>query len=435
MYLIVASNLNGGIGKDGTIPWELKEDMDYFRAKTMFGVLIMGRKTFESLPRLLPNRVHIVVSKTLSPKEGVYVESTFHAAWQRARTFDKEVWVIGGSKIYEEAFRHFALEKVYHTLVQNTHECDTFIKIPSNIEWKTVHTSEKAIYKVGTGKKGIEQQYLSLVDTILQKGDRRQTRSGETLSIFSAVLDIDLSKGFPLLTTKKMFWKGIVEELLFFVRGDTDTNTLKEKGVRIWEGNTTRAFLDRMGLAYPEGHMGPMYGYQWRFFGKPYNEKNGGIDQLYELIEEIRRDKHSRRLLMTTYNPAQVREGVLYPCHSLILQFYIEGNKLSCAMYQRSADVFLGLPFNIASTSLLLHMIASITKLEVGTVHLHLGDAHIYTNHLPAIHQQLSRTPYDLPTLHLPSFTSIKDIETSRFDEYALENYKSHPAIKAEMNV
>lgn len=435
MYLIVASELQNGIGKDGTIPWSLKDDMDYFRAKTMFGALIMGRKTYESLPRLLSNRVHIVVSRTLIPKEGVFVEPTFHDAWKKAHSLGKEIWVIGGSNIYREAFRHFALEKVFRTCILSKYNCDTFVEYPTSIEWKTTHVSDNACYDVGTVNKGIEQQYLSLVWNILQKGDRRQTRSGETLSIFSSVLDIDLSRGFPLLTTKRMFWKGIVEELLFFVRGETDTNTLKEKGVKIWEGNTTRAFLDSMGLAYPEGRMGPMYGYQWRFFGKTYGSDEKGIDQLADVIKELQSDKHSRRLLVTTYNPAQVHEGVLYPCHSLILQFYVQKDTLSCNMYQRSADVFLGLPFNIASTSLLVHMIASITKLGVGHVHLHLGDAHIYTNHLDAIHAQLGRMPYELPTIRLPPIEKMEDIEQSQFEDYVLEGYVHHPAIKAEMNV
>ena len=231
-----------------------------------------------------------------------------------------------------------------------------------------------------------------------------------------------------------MFWKGIVEELLFFIRGETNSKLLEEKGINIWKGNTSKEFLDSLGLPYNEGEMGPMYGYQWRNFNKPYGDDNGkGVDQLKLLISEIKNNPTSRRLIMTDFNPAQVNEGVLYPCHSLILQFYVNEGMLSVNMYQRRADVFLGLPFNIASTSLLLHIVASLTDLKPKDVTITLGDCHIYEEHIPQCNLQLSRKQYLLPILSIPKFSTLEEVENSVFTDYKPIDYNYHPGIKAEM--
>jgi thymidylate synthase len=225
-----------------------------------------------------------------------------------------------------------------------------------------------------------------------------------------------------------MFWKGIVEELLFFIRGDTDTTILSTKGIKIWEGNTSRVFLDKLGFTdYPVGMIGPMYGYQWRNF-------NGqGIDQLQKIINEIKTDPYSRRILMTDFNPAQVDLGVLYPCHSIILQFYVENDILSCSMYQRSNDIFLGNGFNIASTSLLLHIISQLTNLKAGKVNLIMGDYHIYDLHYEHVLTQLKRTPFDLPKLIMKPFETLEQVEKSVFEDYKITDYESHSVIKAQM--
>jgi thymidylate synthase len=266
-------------------------------------------------------------------------------------------------------------------------------------------------------------------------GEKRHTRNSITYSKFSEKLSWDLQDGFPLLTTKKMFWKGIVEELLFFIRGNTDTKLLSEKGIHIWDKNTSSDFLRQQQLNYPEGDMGPMYGYQWRYFNKPYQQDSEyqGIDQLKQLISDIQNNPYSRRLLMTDYNPEQSEQGVLYPCHSIILQFYVSKNTLSCNMYQRSADLFLGLPFNIASTSLFVHIMAQLTDLKPGKIHLLLGDYHIYDNHLEKIQEQLTRTPFSLPQLIIPSFKNLTEVELSQFEDYQLQNYHYHPPIQAQM--
>ena len=192
-----------------------------------------------------------------------------------------------------------------------------------------------------------------------------------------------------------------------------------------------------MGFDYPVGEMGPMYGYQWRHFNKQYpeieNDTELGIDQLQFVINEIKTNPSSRRILLTTFNPAQVNQGVLYPCHSIIIQFYVEDDKLSCTMYQRSADLFLGVPFNIASTALLLHIIAKITKLKPNMMHLHLGDYHVYKEHINAVWKQLERNPRDLPQLEIPDFETIEDVEKSQFENYKIINYNPYSAIKATM--
>jgi thymidylate synthase len=253
-------------------------------------------------------------------------------------------------------------------------------------------------------------------------------------------MSFNVSNNFPLLTTKKMFMKGIIEELLFFIRGDTDTNKLMEQGINIWKGNTTREFLDNLGLHYKEGMMGPMYGYQWRFFGKNYNnnyhlgECSGDyVDQFKLLIETLKTDPNSRRLVITDFNPLMVNQGVLYPCHSLILQFYVNDNRLSVKMYQRSADLFLGLPFNIASTSLLLYIVAKLVNMIPDMVHITLGDCHIYEPHINAVKEQISRTPLQLPKLIIPEFKTLEEVEASSYNDYTLIDYTFHPPIKAEM--
>ena len=450
--VIVMTDNQGGISNQGKIPWYFSEDFAYFKNKTLYGTVIMGKNTYISIGKPLVDRINIIVSKTFSEpgqNAGYYVCKTFNEAYTLSKMFSRDTWVIGGAEIYKEALKHHALGKIYRNIVNNDFECDNKVNfLKKNINYNNVHTqvclnrADGKEYRIdftvgNVTHKGAEQQYLSLLQKTLDSGNLRETRSGETFSLFSNVLNFNLKHGFPLLTTKKMFWKGIVEELLFFIRGETNTKLLSEKGIKIWEGNTTREFLDSLGLSYKEGEMGPMYGYQWRFFNKPYGVETSekGIDQLKFVIEEIKRNPQSRRLLITNFNPCQVNEGVLYPCHSIVLQFYIDGSDLSCNMYQRSVDEFLGLPFNIASTSLLLHIIAKITGLTPHMVNLHLGDCHIYKDHVEQVQTQLNRIPYKLPNILIPDFSELEEFEKTEFKDYQLLNYSCYPPIFAKMNV
>jgi thymidylate synthase len=281
-----------------------------------------------------------------------------------------------------------------------------------------------------------DYQYKVLVEDIIRNGTIRTGRNGNTISVFTRHLAFDLTKGFPLLTTKKMFTRGIIEELLFFLRGETNSKKLEDKKINIWKGNTSREFLDSIGMNdRDEGIMGPMYGAQWRAFNGKYDAKtgniSGGIDQLLNVINMIKDDPMSRRILMTDFNPSQVDECVLYPCHSIILQFYVSGEYLDLFCFNRSSDIGLGLPFNIASTSLLLSLIAKMTGLTARICNITLGDAHIYSQHTHELSSQVRRTPYISPKLIITG--SVDDISSITADQFKFIDYKSHPSVKMEM--
>lgn len=282
-----------------------------------------------------------------------------------------------------------------------------------------------------------ENIYLDALRDILENGERRVTRNSVTLSKFSLKLDFDISSSFPLLTTKRMYWKGIAHELLWFINGNTNSKILENNGINIWKGNSTREFLDSVNLNnYEEGDCGPIYGFQWRHFGEKYKGMNYnynglGIDQLQNCINLIINNPSSRRIFMSAWNPIDLDEMCLPPCH-VSYQFYVSSKKeLSCIMYQRSGDMFLGIPFNIASVSLLVYLIANITNTIPHKISIIIGDAHIYENHIEQVKQQLSRNQYDLPILKIKN--KYNNINDYKYDDLIIENYKCHPNIKAEM--
>jgi thymidylate synthase len=263
------------------------------------------------------------------------------------------------------------------------------------------------------------QQYLDLLKLILDTGTPKEDRTGTgTLSVFGHQMRFDLAAGFPLLTTKKLHVKSIVHELIWFLQGDTNIKYLKDNGVSIWDE-----------WADQRGDLGPVYGHQWRSWPTP---DGGTIDQIAEVQQAIRRTPDSRRLIVTAWNPADVPKMALPPCH-LLIQFYVANGRLSCQMYQRSADVFLGVPFNIASYALLTAMMAEATGLQPGEFVHTLGDAHLYRNHLDQARLQLTRDPRPLPRLKLAE--GITDIRDFRFEHVAIEGYDPHPHIKAEVAV
>lgn len=289
-----------------------------------------------------------------------------------------------------------------------------------------------------------ENQYLNLLKNVLENGSKKEDRTGVgTISIFGSQMRFSLKDNtLPLLTTKKMFMKGIVEELLFFIRGETDTNKLEEKGVNIWKGNTSREFLDKRGLGYlPKGSLGKGYGYQWRNFGgkeMPFNYKSyfkDGVDQLSNAFNLIKNDPNSRKIIVSAWNPQQLKDMALEPCH-MMFQFQVDNNKLNLQWYQRSVDSFLGLPFNICSYAVLLHLFAKATNLVAGDLVFCGGDVHIYNNHIQQVKEQISREPFDFPKLNIKKdISSIKDMEDLSFEDFEVLNYQSHPSIKAEMAV
>jgi thymidylate synthase len=283
-----------------------------------------------------------------------------------------------------------------------------------------------------------EKQYLDLVARVLERGDRRTARGSEVLSLFGEHLAFDLNEGFPILTTKRVFWRGVAEELLWFISGSTDAGALKAKGVGIWDGHGSRAHLDSAGLVdRPEGDLGPVYGFQWRHAGADYktakDDYSGlGVDQLAEIIRLVREEPASRRIVLTAWNPSQLREMALPPCHALS-QFYVSGGKLSCQLYQRSSDLALGLPFNTAGYALLTHMIAHVTGLGIGTLHIAIGDAHVYVDHIEPLKEQILREPRPFPTLKIDP--EKRDIYSFVFDDFELIGYNPHPTIAMKMVV
>ena len=263
------------------------------------------------------------------------------------------------------------------------------------------------------------RQYLDLMKHVLEHGARKSDRTGTgTISVFGAQLRFDLSAGFPLLTTKKVHLKSIVHELLWFLKGETNTRYLKENGVTIWDE-----------WADAKGNLGPVYGYQWRSWPAP---DGSHIDQISKIIEQLKKNPDSRRMIVSAWNVADLPKMALLPCHAFF-QFYVADGKLSCQMYQRSADLFLGVPFNIASYALLTLMVAQVSGLKAGELVHTFGDTHLYLNHLDQAREQLSRAPRRLPVMKLNP--AVKDLFQFKYEDFTLENYDPHPAIKAPVAV
>jgi thymidylate synthase/dihydrofolate reductase len=463
LTLVFATNSDGLFGKNNTIPWTCPEDMRHFNRITTDTfhepLLLMGRKTFESLPKKLAGRKHIVLSSSPVPA-AEYTVSSIEAFLDYPGFQDKHVFVIGGVSLIETLYNKYEnlIDSVYYTRVNHSGGItadDTAVYMSSTLlEDLQAHAPTESniqgcasFYKY-TFPKHAEYQYLQLLDDCLKHGNVRQTRNAITHSMFNKTISFDLAGGaFPLLTTKKVFMRGIFEELLFFLKGQTDSKLLEAKGVNIWRPNTTAEFLAACKLPYKEGTMGPMYGWNWRHFGASYVDAEtdyagSGFDQLDYVMKLLKSDPHSRRILMTTYNPATARDGVLYPCHSIVIQFYVTERDstyyVSMSMYQRSVDLACGLPFNIASNALLLHMICDCLNSQgfgktyvADKMHIVLGDIHIYQQHVDGIKEQLRRIPKTFPTLHFKQSQSV--LTDYVWDDVEVCGYESHPAIKYDM--
>jgi thymidylate synthase len=319
----------------------------------------------------------------------------------------------------------------------------------NDISFNDLHknnVSDNIFYNI-TNHSHEEYQYLNLIENIIENGHWEEGRNGKTKSIFGSSLRFSLKDGkIPILTTKKTAWKTCLKELLWFIRGETDVKLLQHQGVHIWDANTSREFLDSRGLhLYPEGMIGPGYGYQWRHFGASYNCFSGkpltddhpfnGLDQLQQIITDLKNPetRTSRRLIMTAWNPKQLNQMALPPCH-ILCQFNVhDGNKLSCALYQRSCDIFLGIPFNIASYSMLTHLLAKHCGLEAYEFIHFMGNSHLYENAIDACKLQVQREPYPFPTVSIKQIR--ENISEYQLDDFEVHNYISHEQIKVEMVV
>ncbi|KAI9922060.1 hypothetical protein PsorP6_000994 [Peronosclerospora sorghi] len=481
--VVAAVEATGGIGLRQQIPWHLPTDLKHFRVLTTSPTasgarhaVIMGRKTWESLPinvRPLPKRYNVVLTHDTSFRHRLQVPETvgIAASFDEALKLVQEqgenvdqVFVIGGSTVYTEVLSYSGCHKVHFTMIKDQFECDAFFPMKHLYE-NFQKTSESEVKKEngvafqfmewerkravlndnlramdGT-KPHEEMQYLNLIRKILTEGVKRHDRTGTgTLSIFGAQMRFSLRNNvFPLLTTKKVFWRGVAEELLWFISGDTSAHTLQQKGIHIWDGNGSREFLDSRGLHSREvGDLGPVYGFQWRHFGAKYTDMHAdytgqGVDQLADVIHKLRSNPSDRRIVLSAWNPADLNEMALPPCH-MFCQFYAADGELSCQMYQRSADMGLGVPFNIASYALLTRLVAQVAGLKPGEFIHVIGDAHVYLNHVEPLQKQLTRTPRPFATLHVnPEKTA--SIDDFKYEDLEVRDYCPHGTIKMEMSV
>ncbi|KAI5314154.1 hypothetical protein L3X38_043330 [Prunus dulcis] len=427
--------------------------------------VVMGRKTWESIApehRPLPGRLNVVLTRSgsfdIATAENVVICGSMASALELLAaspyclSIDK-VFIIGGGQILREALNAPGCDAIHITEIETDIECDTFIpaidssvfqpwyssfpKVENSIRHSFttyVRVSSSAVESlcqnndlISSSKsdsvkcevknfsflpkmifeKHEEHIYLSLVREILSDGTSKDDRTGTgTLSKFGCQMRFNLRRTFPLLTTKKVFWRGVVEELLWFISGSTNAKVLQEKGIHIWDGNASRDYLDSVGLTdKEEGDLGPVYGFQWRHFGARYTDMNAdytgqGFDQLLDVIDKIKINPDDRRIILSAWNPSDLKLMALPPCH-MFAQFYVANGELSCQMYQRSADVGLGVPFNIASYALLTCMIAHVCDLVPGDFIHVLGDAHVYRTHIRPLQEQLEKLPKPFPILKI----------------------------------
>jgi dihydrofolate reductase/thymidylate synthase len=285
----------------------------------------------------------------------------------------------------------------------------------------------------------MENQYLELIQKIISTGEKRETRNSITYSIFGEKLEFDISKSIPFITTKKLAWKTVIKELLWFLSGSTDNTKLLEQNVNIWKDNASQEFMNLLGFKDREvNDLGPIYGHQWRHFNAEYKDHktdytNQGIDQIKYVLNLLKNDPMSRRIILSAWNPCQISQMNLPPCH-ILAQFYVSNAKeLSCILYQRSADVGLGLPFNIASYAVLTYILAKLSNLTPKKLIVTIGDAHIYENHIDALKEQCTRKPFNFPILNINPNKEYNNVDDFLIDDFSIENYQYHDIIKMNM--
>lgn len=469
--IIVAYDSKRGIGAKGSIPWKLPLDMKRFKDITSglensnTKCVVMGRKTWDSIPKKfkpLPDRYNIIISTTISTDDlpdKTYVCRSFDEVdtllFKLINIELDDVFYIGGAEIYKTAMQRYEIDTYYITEIYKKYECDTYFPTFSLNEYSNtssiIHQDNDLTYKfIDYKKKSIdsvvchnqaEYQYFELAKNILTNGIYRDDRTGVgTLSIFDYKLVFDdIDKEFPLLTSKRVFWRGVSSELVdLFLKGKSSAKILQDKDVKIWDGNSSREYLDKIGQPHREvGDLGPFYGFQWKHWGAKYIDchqdyKGQGIDQIQSVVDQIKNNPTSRRIIISAWNVTEILNMCLPPCH-VLYQFYVDETQrtLSCIMYQRSADVFLGLPFNIASTALLTTLIAKTCDLTPKKITIQIGDAHIYLNHIKQVQEQITRTPFRFPKLQIKNKKdNVSDYDS---DDLILTDYKCHGRLKAEM--
>ena len=484
--IVVSLNNHNLIGENDKLLIHSKKDLKNFQQITTGksetkNIVIMGYKTWLSIPegkRPLKDRMNIVLTKShiVSESENVKSFKSLEKAFSWSSKGDGEIFVIGGTQIFNECCKSEYidnLDKLYVTRFDdNYHPRNTTHSFPSQLfndmklvkqsainheicerphletpksfldEYLKEQTSKSIsftfdIYQRVDKINEEEYQYLNLLNKVLEEGLETESRNSKVFSLFGEKMVYDLSKGFPLLTTKRVGYKTVLRELLWFIRGSTSNKELTDKKVHIWTPNSSREFLDSRGLDYEEGDLGPVYGFQWRHFGAEYEDKDTdyhgkGVDQLQNVIDLIKNEPNSRRIILNSWNASDLDKMALPPCH-VMCQFNVDtkNNKLDCQLYQRSGDMFLGVPFNIASYAFLTHIIGKITGYQVGRLIHILGDTHIYESHLDAVKEQIERVPYQFPELSISN--ELTDINTIKEEYFTFQNYKYHDKISAPM--
>ena len=501
---ITACDNKGGIGKDKVLPWRIPEELRYFQSITNGHVVVMGRTTYFSIPekfRPLSNRLNLVL--TNDPEllkndhkhdnlkffnKDYYINNNYNKnnipnyqnnlelftlsilVRNNPTYSNREIFIIGGEKIYNMYFNllnnltldetilyDLQIYKIYLTHIDKNYKCDTFFpkisedfKLTSYSE-KKYDEKENVNYRFLKYEKELqnikssEEEYLNIAKNIIKNGNYRVDRTNTGIySIFGTQMRFDIKNAIPILTTKRVPFKTCVHELLWFLNGDTNNKNLQKNKVHIWDGNSSREFLDNYGLEHlEEGDCGACYGFQWRHFGAKYidcntNYEGQGFDQVKYVLNLLKTDPFSRRIFLSAWNSADLGKTCLPPCH-VSIQFFVEennGNKyLSGHMYQRSADWFLGEPFNILSYTVLIHLFAEMCDMIPKELIISTGDTHIYSNHVEQIKEQLERTYLTKPRLWINPDVKNKELHEITIDDFDLIGYFSHPTIKGKMAV
>jgi dihydrofolate reductase/thymidylate synthase len=508
--LIVSIDNDRCIGYDNNLLYDIEEDKKYFSditkgnyyKKEIMNIVVMGRKTWESIPdkyKPLKNRINIIISSKLSglEQDNTFIYPNFKSFIDQVsynngishfvdNKFNKthninEIYVIGGSKLYNEVLNNYEVNKIYLTDIQDKHKtkknlCNK-VYFPDLDQDKYYLTSESKIvtknystgyyedtksivcnFKILQNKSLVqneiqdelmdyfktnylnqeEYQYLDIMEDLMENGDKRETRNAITYSKFGVKMEFDLKDNtIPILTTKRVACKTVIKELLWFIKGSTNNKTLQDQNVHIWDGNSSRDFLDQNGFKErEENELGPIYGFQWRHSGAEYktchdNYEGQGVDQLQECINTLKKNPHSRRMIVCAWNPKDLNNMALPPCH-ILFQWYVSSDKrLSLQLYQRSGDFFLGVPFNIMSYSVLIYMVAQLTGLRPGKfIHI-IGDAHAYECHGDAIEEQIKRIPSQFPKFKINR--QVESIEDFKLEDFEIIDYNPHDTIKAQM--
>ena len=473
--IISAVDQKNGIGKNNSIPWHIPNDLTYFKMVTSNSFIIMGKNTWDSLPKKpLPNRINIVISTTqkldvnlqcsivkyntnkITPHFNIiYVFDSFQKALDCIDNYEdeglKNTFVIGGSQLYNEAILHPDCRNLFITKIYKQYDCDKFFpNIPPSFHTQNVSVFNKdedtfyrfILYSKNKESSYINQEenkYIDLLKKIISFGTKKSNRTGiQTISLFAEQLKYNLRDTFPILTTRKQYIRGIFEELLFYLRGQTNNNILVEKGVNVWTQNTTKDFLKNNNLDLEEGDMGPTYGFNFRNFGDEYHNCHTyyvyGVDQLSEVIHTLKTDPDSRRMIITLWDPKNNKKCSLPSC-MCFYQFYVSNSELNLQVYIRSSDYFLANNWNTCTAALFVHLLCNLDGIDLtpGDLTVVMGDVHIYTNQLEAIQKCMHRIPKPFPKLVVKNKKS--DITNFSFDDIYLIGYEADKRVKVDMAV